>query len=213
MTAPHEQHPHVFMEYQTPQGGLVSFDAGPWAHFPQKGQTVQFPDPHPHAPDTTADMTAELEYEGVVSDITWTYRQRTPRTPPAFWAILRLSNVRKIPTSSPDETHDHSDQPDPTQPGNHDWKLVQENYGYSVLAGQYRIADMAGLPQDLPNGRIMAASHQTLTALENLLQLMAELDATTRSDDHHNEEFFHQVHDAHLAIARARGQDQPNQPQ
>ena len=104
-----EQYPHVFMEYQTPQDGLVSFDAGPWAHFPQKGQTVQFPNPHPLTPDMNSDMSAELEYEGVVSDITWTYRQRTPRTAPAFWAILRLSNVRKIPASPPNETYDQSD--------------------------------------------------------------------------------------------------------
>ena len=142
----------------TPRTDSSPSTQDPWAHFPQKGQTVQFPDPHPHAPDTTADMTAELEYEGVVSDITWTYRQRTPRTPPPSGPSSVSPTSGRYQRHHPMKhttTATSPTQPNPVTPvGN--WS--RKTYGYSVLAGQYRIADMGRPPQDLPNGRIMAAS-------------------------------------------------------
>ena len=59
---------------------------------------------------------------------------------------------------------------------------------------------------DIPESHRMAAADDMLAALERLLQLMGEIDATTYVDDDGEDAFYQAVHDANAAIAKAKGE-------
>ena len=59
---------------------------------------------------------------------------------------------------------------------------------------------------DEANARFIAAAPDMEKALEGLLQLMSEIDATTYVDDNGEDAFYPAVHAAYEAIAKAKGE-------
>ena len=76
--------------------------------------------------------------------------------------------------------------------------------GYTILAGEEYIAtDVYGEA----NARFIATAPETMEALERLLQLMGEIDATTYVDDNGEDAFYPAVHAAYEAITKAKESD------
>ena len=71
-----------------------------------------------------------------------------------------------------------------------------------VLVPQYYDSEKEA---QLANARLIASAPELLEALEEVLELMGEIDATTREDDDGNEVFYHEVQAAYDAIAKAKG--------
>ena len=101
MSTPEETYPHVFIEFNNAQNGQGSLDCGLWASFPRRGEEIQIPSPF----EGRNDLTGELEYTGAVSEVIWTYRQRSGQRRPEMWATLHVPSLVRIdPPDEPSET-------------------------------------------------------------------------------------------------------------
>ena len=87
-----ENYPRVFIEFNNPRNGPGSIDCGLWASFPRKGEEIQLPSPF----EDQSDLTGELEYTGTVSEVIWTYRQRSGQNKLEMWATLYVPSLIRI---------------------------------------------------------------------------------------------------------------------